>query len=106
MLQSAAPKAQFLWNNHLTVSAMAKGQRDPWIRVWTKKLACVELILSGPKGRFTMGRVADLGVEPEFDGSREEIDIIKLRFVTEDDLHRGDLAAFLREHAAAIQSEG
>ncbi len=83
---------------------MAQGQRDPWIRVWTKKLSCVELILSGPKGRFTMGRVADLGVEPEFDGSRAEIDIIKLRFIAEDDLHRGDLAAFLREHAAAIQN--
>jgi excinuclease ABC subunit A len=105
MLQSAAPKAQFLWNNHLTVSAMAKGQRDPWIRVWTKKPTCVELNLSGPKGRFTMGRVADLGVDPEFDGAREEIDIIKLRFVSEDDLHRGDLAKFLREHAATINAK-
>ncbi len=50
-----------------------------------------------------MGRVANLGVEPEFDGSRDEIDIIKLRFVNEDDLHRGDLMAFLRDHAKSIK---
>ena len=103
MLQAAAPTAQFLWNNNQTVSAMAKGQRDPWIRVWTKKLAAVELILSGPKGRFTMGRIAELGKEPEFDGTRPNVDIVKLRFVTEDDLHRGDLPAFLREHAVAAE---
>ena len=67
MLQAAAPTAQFLWNNNQTVSAIAKGQRDPWARIATKKLNAVELALCGPKGHFTLGRVADLGSEPEFD---------------------------------------
>jgi excinuclease ABC subunit A len=102
ILQSAAPTAQFLWNSHLSVSVMARGQREPWMRVFTKKLNAVELVLVGPKGQFTLGRVADLGLDPEFDGSRAEFDAIKLRFVTEADLHRGDLPAFLREHAGSV----
>jgi len=102
MLESAAPGAQFVWNNHVTVTATLRRQREPWITIWTKKLSCVELTLCGPKGRFTMGRIAELGAEPQFDGSRPKIDVIKLRFVTESDLERGDMEKFLREHAAAV----
>jgi excinuclease ABC subunit A len=106
MLQSAVPTAQFLWNNNQNVTVFIKGQREPWARVWTKKLAAVELALCGPKGQFAMGRVADLGQEPEFDATRSDTDIIKLRFVTDDDLHRGDLESLLREHAAAAAEQG
>jgi excinuclease ABC subunit A len=102
MLESAAPDAQFVWNNHVTVTATLRRQREPWITIWTKKLSCVELTLCGPKGRFTMGRIAELGAEPQFDGSRPKIDVIKLRFVTESDLERGGVEKFLREHAAAV----
>ena len=105
MLQAAAPTSQFLWNNNQTVSAIAKGQRDPWARIATKKLNAVELALCGPKGHFTLGRIADLGSEPQFDGARPNMDVIKLRFVTEDDLHRGDLPGFLRDHAASLTNQ-
>jgi len=103
-IETAAPTARFQWNNHVTVNVMANGRRDPWIRLLTKKPAAVELILCGPKGRFTMGRIADLGCEPVFDGSRAKVDVIRLQFVTQEDLRRGDLAAFLHEHASAIES--
>jgi excinuclease ABC subunit A len=102
MLSDAAPGAQFLWNNHLTVSAFMRGQREPWARVWTKKPAAVELLLAGPKGQFSMGRVAEYGTERRFDSSRAEVDAIKFRFASLDDLHRDGFARFLSEHAAAI----
>jgi excinuclease ABC subunit A len=105
MLQAAAPQAQFLWNNHQTVTVFISGQREPWARVWTKKLAAIELALCGPKGQFAMGRVADLGQEPEFDATRADTDIIKLRFITEEDLHRGDLQELLRQHAVAVTEQ-
>jgi excinuclease ABC subunit A len=105
-VQLAAPTAQFLWNNNQTVTVFIKGQREPWARVWTKKLAAVELSLCGPKGQFAMGRVADLGQEPEFDAARADTDVIKLRFVTDEDLHRGDLEDFLRLHANAVAEQG
>ncbi len=50
-----------------------------------------------------MGMVADLGHEPEFDATRPDLDVIKLHFRNEEDLHRGNLAALLKEHAAAIK---
>jgi excinuclease ABC subunit A len=105
-LEAVAPDAQFLWNSGVSVTAMLKAQHEPWIRVATKKLACVELALCGPKGQCTMGRIADLGAERELDASRPKIDVIKLRFVTQDDLARGDLETFLREHAQAVRNRG
>jgi excinuclease ABC subunit A len=104
LLDAAAPDAQFLWNSGVSVTAMLKTQHEPWLRVATKKLACVELALCGPKGQFTMGRIADLGAVRELDASRPKIDVVKLHFVTQDDLARGDLEMFLREHAAAVRN--
>jgi excinuclease ABC subunit A len=103
MLLAAAPNAQALWNHNQVVNLLVPGQREPWARVWTKRLAAVELGLAGPKGRFALGRIAELGSEPEFDAGRGDVDVMKLRFVTADDVHRGDLAAFLREHVATIK---
>ena len=37
-----------------------------------------------------------------FDASRADVDVIKLRFIAEDHLHQNNFAEFLREHAAAI----
>jgi len=105
MLESSAPEAQFIWNNHVTVTATLGGRREPWITVATKKLSCVELTMCGPKGHFTMGRIAELGAEPQFDGSRPRIDVIKLRFVTRADFERGDLKRFLKEHATAVANQ-
>jgi excinuclease ABC subunit A len=104
LLEAAAPDAQFLWNSGVSVTAMLKAQHEPWLRVATKKLACVELALCGPKGQFTMGRIAELAAERELDASRPKIDVIKLRFITEEDLARGDLEKFLSEHAAAVRN--
>jgi excinuclease ABC subunit A len=106
MLLAAAPQVQALWNHSQVVNLLLPGQREPWARVWTKKLAAVELSLAGPKGRFALGRIAELGSEPEFDAGRAEVDVMKLRFVNSDNLHRGDLAALLREHAAVIAQNG
>ncbi len=72
--------------------------------MWTKRLAAVELSLAGPKGKFALGRIAELCEEPEFEAGRSDIDVMKMRFVTTDDLHRGDLAGFLKEHASAIET--
>ena len=47
MLHDAEPKGQFLWNNQERVYFMAPGVREPWATVCTKRLAGVDLILSG-----------------------------------------------------------
>jgi len=100
-LVEVAGDAQFLWNNQQLVHVIAKGHRDPWATIHTKRTAAVELTLNGPKGRFALGRVKDLGLEPDLVVTADR-DQIRLKFVTHDDLDRGDLAAFLAEHLASL----
>ena len=56
------------------------------------------LTLHGPKGTIPRGRITDLGCEQELDETKDEQDIIKIKFRTIDDLHHGDLVEFLKEH--------
>ena len=60
-------------------------------------------MLTGPKGRFALGRITELGVERELVADRPERDLIKLRFRTTTDLARGGLQAFVAEHFTAIK---
>jgi hypothetical protein len=83
---------------------MVPARREPWATIHTKRPGSVDLTLTGPKGRFGFGRVADLGCDRSFDGTRDAHDQFRLSFRTTDDLHRGDLVVFLREHLAALNS--
>jgi excinuclease ABC subunit A len=102
MIEAAAPGAQFLWQDQHRVRVVLPGQSEPWLAIRTKHVAALELHLAGPKGRFAFGRVANLGREPELATHQADRDYLKLKFVTSEDLHRGDLAGFLAEHAAAV----
>jgi excinuclease ABC subunit A len=104
MLQVAAPKGQFLWNNQQVVHLFVPGQSEPWASLHTKRPAALDLVLTGPKGRFALGRVRELAREREFSAGGDK-DIVKLKFVATDDLHRGDLAAFLQEHLLSLEGE-
>ncbi len=106
LLAAAAPAAQFLWNNQQVVHVFVPPQHEPWATIHTKRLSSVDLVLTGPKGRFAMGRIAALGTDREFDASSREFDVIKLRFCTASDLAAGDLSAFLKEHAATVSDAG
>jgi len=102
LLGDVAPEGQILWNNKQVVPVYMKGQKEPWAAVRTKKIDGVYLHLTGPKGRFTMGQITELGHHAEFDGERPNCDVLTLRFRNLDDLHRGDLAKFLKKHLAAL----
>ncbi|MBX7071889.1 MAG: excinuclease ABC subunit UvrA [Pirellulales bacterium] len=101
LLSEVAPDGQFLWNNQQVVHLVAPGQSEPWASVFTKRRTGVELVLSGPKGRFALGRVAELGHDRQLTSDRAR-DQFKLEFRTLDDLARGDLADFLRQHLAEL----
>ena len=102
LLQEAAPHGQFLWNNQQVVNVFVPGQKDAWASIHTKRPAHVELVLVGPKDRFTFGRVLDLGQDPEFETHRPDRDVLKLRFNAKRDLSKGDLPSFLREHLSNL----
>ena len=102
MLAETAPRGQLLWNNKQVVPLYVSEQPEAWAAVQTKKLDAVHLMLVGPKGRFAQGRLASLGFDARVDGQRPGFDIVRMRFRSLDDLHRGDLAAFLKEHLATL----
>ena len=95
-------KPQILWNNQQVVNLMVPAQREPWAVVYTKRLAGIDLTLNGPPGAFATGRIAKLAAERTISSS-ENRDQVKFRFVTLQDLHSNDLAAFLAEHLAAVR---
>ncbi|MCD4727380.1 MAG: excinuclease ABC subunit A, partial [Pirellulales bacterium] len=101
LLTQTAPQAEFNWSNKQVVPVCLPGRRDPWAAVQTKKLDAVYLHLTGPKGRFPLGRLGDLGHDPEVDGRQSDADVIRLKFRSAEDLSRGDLHGFLKEHLAA-----
>ena len=103
LLAEVAPEGQFLWNNKQVVPVYVPEQRTPWAAVQTKKADAIHVHLMGPKGRFTLGQITELGFQPEFDGGRPEMDVIRLRFRSPADLARGDLRGFLRAHLAAAR---
>ena len=104
MLADIAPGGQFLWNNQQLVHLIPPGHTEPWVTLQTKRPEALSLHLSGPKNRVAFGRVTELGCEQDFDGSHPDRDILRIRFRTADDLHRGDLTTVLREHLLAVAS--
>jgi excinuclease ABC subunit A len=94
---------QFLWNNQQVIHLMIPGRREPWATVLTKKLEGVDLVLNGPAGAFATGRIVDLASQRAVTSNGSGLDQVRLRFVKVDDLHRGDLAAFLAEHLQAVR---
>ncbi len=105
-LDDVSPNGQFLWNNKVLVHLMVPGASDPWATVVTKRAENVELVLNGPKGAFQLGRVADLAAEQVLDNDSDDRDRVRLYFTSLDDLHRGDLEGFLREHLDVVQGAG
>ncbi|HEY2147299.1 MAG TPA: ATP-binding cassette domain-containing protein, partial [Pirellulales bacterium] len=103
LLSAAAPEGQFLWNNRQLVHVFVAGRREPWASIHTKRLASVDLQLNGPKGRFGLGRITEIGAAQNLETARD-VDYMQIRFRTLDDLHRGDLPGFLAEHLAAVGS--
>ena len=96
------PSSQFLWNNQQVVNLMIPEQRDPWAVIYTKRLGGVDLQLNGPSGAFATGRIAELAAQRVIN-TDDNRDQIKLRFVTAEDLDRGDLADFLSEHLETLR---
>ena len=105
MLSEAVPDGQFLWNNQNVVYLMVPGVRKPWATVYTKRLTGIDLILNGPKGAFQLGGVAEIGADRSLATDSEDHDQVKLRFVTTDELHSENVAAFFQAHLESLTGQ-
>jgi excinuclease ABC subunit A len=102
LLSETAPGAQFLWNNQQVVHLCVNGPGEPWATIHTKRPAALDLVLTGPKNKFTLGRVADLGHERELHTDRPDKDVLKFKFRESGEIVDSGLADFLREHFEAV----
>ncbi|MGQ9575700.1 MAG: excinuclease ABC subunit UvrA [Thermoguttaceae bacterium] len=104
LLRATAPQARWVWTHKQVVPVYVPQQKEPWAAVQTKKADGVYLHLFGPSGRLAYGQVVGLGFESVLKPYRPGMDRILLKFRSVQDLGRGDLAALLKEHLAAVQS--
>ena len=102
LLSATAPYGKIEWSNKQLVPIFVPQQREAWAAVQTKKLDAVYLHLNGPKGRVAQGRIAGLGFDSQVDGDKPGMDVLRLKFRSAEDLRRGDLAGFLKEHLEAL----
>ncbi|HEY5316103.1 MAG TPA: hypothetical protein VIK18_26485, partial [Pirellulales bacterium] len=103
LLSETAPQGQFLWNNQQVVHLCLNGPGEPWATIYTKRPAALDLVLTGPKNQFALGRVAQLGYDREVQTDRPDKDVVKLKFLAADEVGRQELAEFLREHLEAVK---
>ncbi len=104
LLERTAPGCRFGWGNKVLVPVHLKDGKTQWAALGTKKPDAVDLVLVGPKNRFPMGSLTDLGRDPQLDARHPEYDLIRLKFRSKSDLARGNLAGFLKKHVAAIHA--
>ena len=90
LLAEAPPQGQFLWNNQQVVHVYVPQQHEPWATIHTKRTAAIDLALTGPKGRFALGRITELGAEREFQTGPQR-DTVRLRFRLDRGSGQGDL---------------
>jgi excinuclease ABC subunit A len=83
------------------------GQSKPWASIFTKRPQGLDLHLSGPKGQFAFGRIAELGVERDLETRLPGRDVVQLRIRTKQDLTKSDMAEFLNAHyqVARVQAQ-
>ena len=72
----------------------------------TKRPAGLDLVLTGPKHKFALGRVAGLAAEQELQTDQPDRDFVRLRFRELEDLASGEVAEFLKEHLASLNKSG
>ena len=101
IVEKAAPDGEFEWTQQQVVHVSLDGQ-EPWASIYTKRRAAIDLVLAGPKGSLTLGRVAELGFEQEVSTDKPDRDYVKLRFLTQEDLRRDKLIKFLREQREEV----
>jgi excinuclease ABC subunit A len=106
VLRTTSSQLTFDWSNQQVVHLRLPERTDPWASIFTKRRAGVDLVLFGPRGKFPLGRVAELGRERQVQSDDSDRDQVKLQFREIGDLQLGDLPRFLQEHLAAYRKNG
>ena len=103
MLTELAPDAKPVWTNKVLVPYYVGppkrlgGRIVPWVIVGTKRCDALYLDIYVQKNAIPLGRIRNLGFEPNVNGSNPDYDILELRFRTKTELANPILRETLRE---------
>ena len=105
VLREVDPSLEFKWDVRDAVTVRPPRAPRMWARLKTKESAALECWFIGRPGQFNLSRVEGLGREPVIEMERDDgIDVLKLRFVSSDDLHPQKLKALLAEHLKGFKA--
>ena len=105
IVESISADSKPVWTNKVVVPFFEKGAKRPWCQVYTKNCDFVCVQINAPKGTVPLGRVADVGFEPEVDASNADFDAVYLRFRTRNEFNAEKLRELLQETFDKIQTE-
>ena len=105
IVESISADSKPVWTNKIVVPFFEKGAKRPWCQVYTKNCDFVCVQINAPKGAVPLGRVADVGFEPEVDASNADFDAVYLRFRTRNEFNGEKLRELLQETFDKIQTE-
>lgn len=98
MIARRWPHLKPLWTNKVLVPfSSGKGTRRTCLQVYTKNCEFVCLQLNVDKNEVPLGRVAELGFDPEVDGGDPDFDCVYLRFRDESELNESQLEKLFSE---------
>jgi excinuclease ABC subunit A len=98
LLEELIPDAKVDWTQKVLVN-FAKG-KSTIATVVTKRPAGVDLNVFVPAGAIQLGQIAQFGIDPEISSHRDGSEIVRLRFVTIEQVRDAGLKPFLRDAMA------
>ncbi len=101
-LQEAMPDGSVDWTGKQVVHFWRNGSERIWAVLHTKRRRAIDLILRGPRDRFTQGMIAGLGRERAMVGEDDETDQILIRFDKSSQVLDPKFHRFVTEHAELV----
>ena len=103
LVQKVASDAEYLWSKKQIVHVHVPPRKEPWAIFHTKKTDGVWLQLNGLRDQVTLGQIADFADEPSVKNDGE-LNIIKMKFSSAEQVNDPQLLAFLKEHLENVKA--
>jgi excinuclease ABC subunit A len=86
------------WNARDAITLRLPGITRGWAQWRTKENTGLDCRFVGKRGQFNLSRIEGFGVTPEINGSRAEVDVLRLVFQHDEHVPAARLKQFLTEH--------
>ncbi len=96
-ITTISPDLKPVWTNKMMVPFCKSSTDRPSCILFTKNCEFLGLQINVPKRSVPLGRILDLGTDPEVDGTNTDFDAIQLHFRTEKDYDEKKLTVILQE---------